>query len=167
MLQKIERPFLMMSRGAAIVGVLFLLLVAAMSVADILTREATGRPIRGAHDLASLLTIVIIASAFPAGLLERRQIKLTLLGSVLPRPITRAMEILGALLTGAMFLAIAYFVTQYAIRVSNSGQFTMVLGWPLGPWWWVASVCFWACVPAQLFVILAEVFDHPAPQHQD
>jgi TRAP-type C4-dicarboxylate transport system permease small subunit len=155
------------SRGAAILGVLFLLMVAAMSVADIVVREVTGRPIRGAHDLAGLLTIVIIASSFPAGLMERRQIKVTILGSFLPDPVHRAMEVFGAVLTGVMFLFIAYYVTLHAMRVTDSAQFTMVLNIPLGPWWWVASVCFWACVPAQLFVIIAEILGRPAPQHQD
>jgi TRAP-type C4-dicarboxylate transport system permease small subunit len=129
---KLERTFMLMSRAAATLGVLFLLLVAAMSVADIVTREITGRPIRGAHDLASLLTIIIIASSFPAGLLERRQIKVTVLGSFLPESINRAMEVLGAVLTGAMFLFIAYFVTLHAIRVSDSHQATMVLNMPIG-----------------------------------
>jgi hypothetical protein len=35
---KLERTFMLMSRAAATLGVLFLLLVAAMSVADIVTR---------------------------------------------------------------------------------------------------------------------------------
>jgi len=167
MMKKLERTFMLMSRAAATLGVLFLLLVAAMSVADIVIREITGRPIRGAHDLASLLTIIIIASSFPAGLLERRQIKVTVLGSFLPESINRAMEVLGAVLTGAMFLFIAYFVTLHAMRVSDSHQATMVLNMPIGPWWWIASLCFWACIPAQLFVIIAEILGHPASQHQD
>ncbi|MCY0152475.1 TRAP transporter small permease subunit [Hoeflea alexandrii] len=166
-MKKLERTFMLMSRAAATLGVLFLLLVAAMSVADIVIREITGRPIRGAHDLASLLTIIIIASSFPAGLLERRQIKVTVLGSFLPESINRAMEVLGAVLTGAMFLFIAYFVTLHAMRVSDSHQATMVLNMPIGPWWWTASICFWACIPAQLFVIIAEILGHPASQHQD
>ncbi|SOE18253.1 TRAP-type C4-dicarboxylate transport system permease small subunit [Hoeflea halophila] len=166
-MKKLERTFMLMSRGAATLGVLFLLLVAAMSVADIVVREITGRPIRGAHDLASLLTIIIIASSFPAGLLERRQIKVTVLGSFLPESINRAMEVLGAVLTGAMFLFIAYFVTLHAMRVSDNHQATMVLNMPIGPWWWIASICFWACIPAQLFVIIAEILGQPAAQHQD
>ena len=166
-MRKLERAFMLMSRTAATLGVLFLLLVAAMSVADIIVREFTGRPIRGAHDLAGLLTIIIIASSFPAGLLERRQIKVTILGSFLPDGVNRAMEVLGAVLTGAMFLFIAYFVTLHAMRVTGSNQSTMVLNMPIAPWWWIASMCFWACIPAQLFVIIAEILGHPASQHQD
>lgn len=167
MMKKLERAFLLMSRTAATLGVLFLLLVAAMSVTDIVVREITGRPIRGAYDLASLLTIIIIASSFPAGLLERRQIKVTVLGSFMSESVNRALDVFGALLTGVMFLFIAYFVTLHAMRVTDSNQMTMVLNMPIGPWWWIASICFWACIPAQLFVIIAEILGHPAPQYQD
>ena len=165
-MQRLERPFLLLSRGAAIVGVLFLLMVAGLSVLDILTREAIGQPIRGAGDIAGLLTIIIIAACFPAGLMERRQIKVTFLGSILPRGANRALEVFSALMTGLMFLAMAYYVTLHAQRVSASHEYTMVLNWPIAPWWWVATACFWVCVPAQLFVTVAEILDRPAPDYE-
>lgn len=166
-MQRLERQFLLISRGAAIIGVLFLLMIAALSVADILTREATGHPIRGAGDFAELLIIVVIASCFPAGLLERRQVKVTFLGATLPPMANRALEVFGALLTGLMFLAMAYYVTLHAQRLSESAEFTMVLNWPIAPWWWVASVCFWICVPAQMFVTVAEILGRPTPDFED
>jgi TRAP-type C4-dicarboxylate transport system permease small subunit len=165
-MQRLERWFLFISRGAAIVGVLFLLMVAGLSVIDIVTREATGRPIHGAGDLAALLTIIIIASCFPAGLLERRQIKVTFLGAALPRMANRALEVFGALMTGLMFLAIAYYVMLHAQRVTASNEYTMVLNWPIAPWWWLASACFWICVPAQIFVTVAEILGRPAPDYE-
>jgi TRAP-type C4-dicarboxylate transport system permease small subunit len=161
-LDAIERKLLILSRGAAALGVLFLLLVAALSVADIVTREVTGRPIRGAHDLSGLLIIIIIAACFPAGLLERRQIEVTLIRNVIPAWANRVMRTVAATLTGFMFVCIAWFVTVHAGRIAASQEYTMVLNWPLGPWWWAAAVCFWACVPAQLFVILAEATGRPA-----
>ena len=165
-MQSIERPFLLISRAAAAAGVLCLLLVAGLSVADIVLREATGQPIRGAADIAGLLTILIIASCFPAGLLERRQIKVTFLGSILPAWANRALEVFGALMTGLMFLAIAWFMTRHALRVTANHQYTMVLNLPIAPWWWIATACFWACVPAQLFVILAEALGYTTTESE-
>lgn len=165
-MQRLERQFLLLSRTAAMIGVLFLLIVAGLSVADILTREVSGQPIRGAGDIASMLTILIIASCFPAGLLERRQIKVTFLGAILPRGANRALEVFSALMTGLMFLAMAWYVTLHAQRVSASHEYTMVLNWPIAPWWWLATACFWVCVPAQLFVTLAEILDRPAPDYE-
>ena len=162
MLDRIERLLSIVARAAAILGVLFLLVVAALSVADIVIRELTGRPIRGAHDIGKLLTIVIIAACFPAGLLERRQIEVTLIEFVVSDTINRIMRVFAALLTGFMFACIAYFVTLHAGRISASQEYSMVLGLPLGPWWWLASICFWACLPAQLFVIIAEAVGRPA-----
>jgi len=161
-MDRIERQMLIVTRTAAVLGVLFLLLVAALSVLDILVREIQGRPIRGAGDLSRLLTIIIVAACFPAGLLERRQIKVAMLGALLPAWATRVLEVFGAVLTCVMFAFIAYYVTLYAQRVSASNEYTMILNWPIAPWWWAASLCFWACIPAQLFVILAEAMGRPA-----
>ena len=166
-MQRIERQMLFVTRAAAILGVFFLLIVAGLSVLDIVVREWTGRPMRGAGDLARLLTIIIIAACFPAGLLERRQIKVTLLGAILPVWANRVIEVFAALLTCLMFAFIAYYVTLYAQRVTASAEFTMVLRWPIAPWWWAASICFWACIPAQLFVVVAEAVGHPAAPHED
>lgn len=163
-MQKIEYQMLMVTRTAAILGVLFLLMIAALSVVDIAVRELTGRPIRGANDIARLLTIIVIAACFPAGLLERRQIKVTLLGSILPGWANRILETLGALLTLVMFAFIAWFVMKHAQRVTASAEYTMVLNLPIAPWWWAASACFWACLPAQLFVVLAEALGHDIAQ---
>jgi TRAP-type transport system small permease protein len=167
MMDRIERQMLLVTRAAAVLGVLFLLLVAALSVLDILVREIQGRPIRGTGDLARLLTIIIVSACFPAGLLERRQIKVALLGSLLPAWANRVLEVFGALLTCLMFAFIAYYVTLHAQRVSASNEYTMILNWPIAPWWWAASLCFWACLPAQIFVILAEALGRPAIATED
>ena len=79
-MRNIERRMLVVTRAAAALGVLFLLIVAGLTVVDIMVRAASGRPIHGADDLSHMLTIIIVAACFPAGLLERRQIKVTFLG---------------------------------------------------------------------------------------
>lgn len=162
-MDKVERLLLMVSRTAAIVGVIFLLGVAALSVVDILVREATGRPIRGAMDLSEMLTIIIIAACFPAGLMERRQIRVSFLGDILGRYVNRVLEVFGAVMTAIMFICIAYYMTLHAQRVSASAEYTMILHMPIAPWWWTAVACFWVCVPAQLFAVCAEILGRPAP----
>lgn len=164
---RLEHYMLVVTRTAAVLGVFFLLMVALLSVADIIVREVQGRPIRGANDIARLLTIIVIAACFPAGLLERRQIKVALLGTLLPPIANRVLEVMGALLTLVMFAFIAYYVTLYAQRVTASAQYTMVLNIPIAPWWWAASACFWACIPAQAFVIVAEALGQPPRQIED
>ncbi|MGR3425581.1 MAG: TRAP transporter small permease subunit [Pseudooceanicola nanhaiensis] len=154
-----------MTRGlrlTAFLGALFLLLVAGLSVADILVRQMTGRPIHGAHDTAALLTIVIVAACFPAGLMERRQIKVTIIEVFVSPLANRIMRIIGELATGFMFLCIAWFLTQHAIKISARSEVSMILKWPVGPWWWAAAMLFWACIPAQLYVIIAEILGRAA-----
>ncbi|WP_163851338.1 TRAP transporter small permease subunit [Pseudooceanicola aestuarii] len=148
-------------RMIAALGALFLLLVAGLAVVDILVREFTGRPVHGAHDISKLLTIVIVAACFPAGLMERRQIKVTLIQAVAGPRANRVMGVIAELATLFMFACIAWFLTQHAIKVSGRAEVSMILNTPVGPWWWAAAALFWACLPAQLFVIAAEATGRP------
>jgi len=158
--RKLETILKKAMRFTAALGAFALLVVAGMSVMDILVREATGRPVHGVHDISKLLTIVIVAACFPAGLMERRQIKVTLLAGFIGPRTNRVLRIVSELATGFMFVCIAWFLSQHAAKVSARSELSMVLNWPVGPWWWAACALFWACIPAQIFVILAEIFDH-------
>ncbi len=149
-------------RVTAVLGVLCLLLVAGLSVIDIAIRELTGRPLRGANDIGSLLMIVVVSACFPAGLLERRQIKVTLIRSVIGPRLDRAMRVIAAIATGFMFTCIAWFLTLHAMKITASAEYSMVLGLPIGPWWWASAVLFWICVPAQLFVVVSEALGRVA-----
>ncbi len=64
---RFERLLLVLTRMAAALGVACLLVIAAMSVLDIVLRQFFGTPIPGAHDVAKLVNILIIAACFPAG----------------------------------------------------------------------------------------------------
>src|SRR6056297_710096 len=104
----IERRLLMAARIASGLGVAGLLAIAGLSVADIALREGLGTPLHGAHDIAGLATIIIIASCFPAGLLERRQIQVRLLGGALGGGVARVLDTIGAVAMLAMFALIAW-----------------------------------------------------------
>ena len=160
-MDRIEDILARSTRVTAALGAFLLLLVAGLAVVDIVAREVTGRPVRGAYDVTKLMTIVIVAACFPAGLLERRQIKVTLIRAIIGPRFDRVLRIVAALATGFMFLCIAWFLTKHAIKVTARSEYSMVLNLPIGPWWWAAALLFWACIPAQLFVIVAEMTGRP------
>ena len=162
-MRRFERLLLVLTRMAAALGVACLLVIAAMSVLDIVLRQFFAAPIAGAHDVAKLVNILIIAACFPAGLLERKQIQVTLLGSWLGAAASKVLNTLGAMATLAMFSLIAWQMTRYALEMQSYGEKSMVLGWPLAPWWWAAAALFWICVPAQLLALLGQMADRPPP----
>lgn len=141
----------------AIFGACCLLLLATLSVVDIFMRELTGRPLRGAHDFSKSLILIVVASCFPAGLLERRQIKVTIIEAYANPAANRAMRLMAELLTGFMFVCIAWFLTQHAAKIGARSEVTMVLHMPLAPFWWIAAGLFWVCVPTQFLVIMQEL----------
>lgn len=160
-MDRIENALLIASRVAAGLGVACLLVVACLSVLDIVMRELLGDPLAWAGDVSKLAIILIISACFPAGLLERRQIQVKLLGTLLGPVGNRVLDTIGAIATLGMFVGIAWYVTDYAGSAVVSAEYTMVLNVPLAPWWWAAAACFWACVPAQIFVIGAEIAGRP------
>lgn len=160
-MDQIEKNLTKVMRVTAVIGAFALLVVSGLAVLDIVVREITGRPIHGVNDIAKLLTIVIVAACFPAGLMERRQIKVTMLEGLFSPTANRIMRIVAEILTGFMFACMAWFLTKHAIKVSARNELSMVLQAPVGPWWWAAAALFWACLPAQLVIILSEIMNRP------
>lgn len=165
-MQRIEDFMTHALRVIAVIGALCLLAVACLSVIDISVREASGRPLHWAHDISTLLIIVIVAACFPAGLMERRQIKVTIIeGFVGPRA-NRIMRLVAELLTVFMFVCMAWYLTQYAIKVDARDEVSMVMGLPVAPFWWVATGLFWVCIPAQLLIIVMEFLGRGSAQYE-
>src|SRR3954467_8737538 len=93
MLAALERITLTATRALSVVGLVALMGLAAMTLADGLLRWLANRPIEGVRDLGGLAIAVAIACCIPVGLVERGNIVIRL-GATL-NPLVR--PLLGAL----------------------------------------------------------------------
>ncbi|MGX1096273.1 TRAP transporter small permease [Amorphus sp. MBR-141] len=162
MFDEIESRLSRVSRASGIVGIGGLLLVAVLTVADILARWLLGAPLAGIDDVTKLAIIVVISACFSAGLFERRQIQIRFLGALLGRHASAVLDAFAALATTLMFVLITWQMGVYAGEVTQSGETTFLLRIPVGPIWWAATIFFGLCVPLQAVVALSDIARIPS-----
>jgi TRAP-type C4-dicarboxylate transport system permease small subunit len=140
------------TRRVAFIGLLGLLIVAVVTMADVLLRWLFSAPIEGYEDITRLLFAIIVASCFPAGLLQGRNITIRFLGKGLGPRATQIFEALGALATFFFFSVVTWQIARFALDETVNNRFTQTLEITTGPWWWFVSFLLLMCIPVQ-FVI--------------
>src|SRR6267378_4209615 len=107
MLAALERLTLNATRALSVVGLIALMGLAAMTLADGLLRWLANRPIEGVRDLGGLANAVAIACCIPVGLIERGNIAIRL-GSLLHPRVGKLLDALAALAVAAVLAAAAW-----------------------------------------------------------
>jgi TRAP-type transport system small permease protein len=141
----------------ALAGFAGLLILAIMVTADILLRFLFDYPLQGVNDVSAVVMAVVIAACIPQCLSLKQNISIEVLGSMSPRRIQLALNLFASLAVLGFFGLMVWQFVPYAQAITASGEKTWVLGWPVGPWWWVATGFFGIAVLAQLVVVLGDV----------
>ena len=142
------------ARWVALLGLAGLLALAFATILDVFLRWLFNAPITGVRDAASLFVAIVISCALPTCMAERRNITIRFLGKITSRKWGDILEVFGNLFTLIIFALIAWQVWLYANELGAQKEVTMVLGWPLSPWWRGVSIILALCVPIQIMVIL-------------
>lgn len=145
------------TRRVAYIGLIGLLLVAIATMVDVLLRWLFNSPIEGYEDVTRLLFSIIIASCFPALLLQQRNITIRFLGKALGPRATLWLEALGSLATLFFFTAMAWQIGSFAWEEVANHHYTQTLELATGPWWWATTAVLILCVPVQGLMALAAV----------
>ena len=145
MLAALERLTLTATRALSVVGLIALMALAAMTLADGLLRWLANRPIEGVRDLGGLAIAVAIACCIPAGLVERGNIAIRLGAS-------KVLDAFAALLVTAVLAAAAWQFWIYAAKMARARETTFVLQIPVAPFWFGVDLILWIAVLVQLIV---------------
>ena len=151
MLAALERLTLTATRALSVVGLVALMGLAAMTLADGLLRWLANRPIEGVRDLGGLAIAVAIACCIPVGLIERGNIAIRLGGALHPR-LGKALDALAALAVAAILAAAAWQFWIYAAKMARAHETTFVLQIPIAPFWFGVDAILWLAVLVQLIV---------------
>src|SRR5581483_6007805 len=143
MLAALERLTLTATRALSVVGLIVLMGLAAMTLADGLLRWLANKPIEGVRDLGGLAIAVAIACCIPVGLVERGNIAIRL-GEHLHRGLGRVVA--------AVLATAAWQFWIYAAKLARAHETTFVLQIPLAPFWFGVDLILWAAVLVQLIV---------------
>ena len=153
-LVRIARGF---CKWLALLGLVGLVALAFMSIADVMMRWLFSSPIDGVSDVYRLLIAVVVATFFPASFAERGHISIQFLATILPRKGRKVLTVLVATVTLAFTVVLGWQFVLYCLEVYSAGETTWLLGIDVTPWWSVVTVFILLCIPIQLIVLLAEM----------
>jgi TRAP-type C4-dicarboxylate transport system permease small subunit len=156
-MQKLERLALIGTRGLSLVGLIALMALAVMTLADGTLRWLANRPIEGVRDVGAVIIAVAVCCCLPAGLMERSHITIRVAGSLLGRGAAAVLDALASLLVWGVTLAMAWQFTVFAGKIARAGETTWVLKIPTAPFWYVVAGILWLAALVQLVVVLTQL----------
>ncbi len=152
MLAALERITLAATRALSVVGLVALMGLAAMTLADGLLRWIASRPIEGVRDLGGLAIAVAIACCLPVGLMERANIAIRLGKG----GFGRALEALASTAVCITLALAAWQFWLYAEKMARAKETTFVLQIPIAPFWLGVDGILWLAVLVQAIVALRD-----------
>ena len=157
MLHRLERVALLATRGLSLAGLIALMLLAAMTLADGTLRWLANRPIEGVRDVGAAVIAVAVSCCFPAGLMERAHITIRVAGSVLGSRFGLVLDALAASAVWVVTIAMAWQFTVFAGKIAHAGETTWVLKIPTAPFWYTVATILWVAAVVQAIVVLLQL----------
>ncbi|WP_417587978.1 TRAP transporter small permease [Pararhodobacter oceanensis] len=156
-LARLHRYCVALGKPTAVIGILGLMLIAVITILAVVARAVFNHPLVWSHDAASLIIIIVVASCFPTGVLQRKHIAIEFLGAALGQRANRWLTAFGAAVTTIALAGLAWQLTGFAIQETQGHGSTIVMRIPTGPVWWLAAIVVWAAVPMQILVTLQAI----------
>ena len=157
MLQRLERIGLGATRALSVAGLLLLMALAAMTLADGLLRWLANRPIEGVRDLGAVIVAVAVCCCIPVGLMERANISIRVAKDLLGERASRMLEAFAALAALIVIGAMAWQFTVFAGKIARVGETTWILKIPTAPFWYLVAAILWLAVAVQLIVLVLDI----------
>ena len=155
-LANLERVALASTRVLSVVGLIALMVLAFLTLANGLLRWLVNQPIAGVVDVGALAIAIAVCCCIPVSLMERSHITFRLV-SAASLKLGRVLDALAAVAVAAVLAFMAYEFYAYAKSLVASGEQTYVLKIPAAPFWYAADVILWIAVAVQLVVVAVDV----------
>ncbi len=128
-----------LTRRIAFVAVLSMLIVAGVTIADVILRAVADSPVVGMNELTEVFFAVAIAACFPAGLTQRVHITVDLLADRYGERVTAWLKVLGAVMLFWMFALLAERMGDIAAELTKTADSTTILEIPTWPFLWLVA----------------------------
>lgn len=148
-----DGPLDHVTRWVALIGLIGLLGITLVIVADVILRGLFNRPIEGLEDIAKFTFAIVVASCFPAGLIQGHNVAIRFLGKGLGDKPTTWLETFAAFCTLVFFLLLAWQFAVFTLDEMAHNRYTQTLQLPTPPFWWVVTGIIAITVPIQLVVL--------------
>jgi TRAP-type C4-dicarboxylate transport system permease small subunit len=154
-LAALERAALVSTRALSIVGLVALMVLAFVTLANGLLRWLANQPIAGVVDVGALAIAIAVCCCLPVAMMERSNIAFRVVSAMSPR-LGRVLDAVAAVAVAVTLALMAYEFFIYAQSLVASGERTYVLKIPAAPFWFAADAILWIAVAVQLVVVAAE-----------
>lgn len=158
-MDRLERWTIPFTRMVAFLGLVALLALAAVILANAALSWLFTAPIDGVRDWVKLIVAIAIAACLPSVLATRTNITIRFLGRVATPRVERILDLFGAVVTLFALAVLAWQLQDYVIELRETGETTENLGMPIAPWWQVVTVLFYLGVAIQALVVVAAARD--------
>ena len=155
LLTRLERAALVGTRALSVVGLVALMVLAFLTLANGLLRWLFKQPIAGVVDVGALAIAIAVCCCLPVAMMERSNIAFRL-GSSMNPALGRLLDAIAAVAVAVVLALMAYEFFLYAQSLVVSGERTYVLKIPAAPFWFAADAILWLAVAVQIVVVALE-----------
>jgi TRAP-type C4-dicarboxylate transport system permease small subunit len=155
-LARLEKAALISTRALSVVGLVALMVFAAMTLADGLMRWLANQPIEGVRDIGALAIAVAVSCCIPVGLVERSNITIRVVES-LSKKTSRVLDALAAVVVEVVMVLMAWQFYLHASNIARAQETTWVLRLPMAPFWYGVDAILWFAVMVQAVVVALEL----------
>jgi TRAP-type C4-dicarboxylate transport system permease small subunit len=145
------------TRWIMAVGFTALIGVALLTMTDVLLRWLFNSPLEGLEDLNRYTFAIVIATCFPAGLIQGHNVTIRFLGPMLGKRATLWLEVLGALSTLVFFALLVWRFAVFSRDEAAAGRFTLTLEMATAPWWWSVTAMIAIAVLVQCLISIVRI----------
>ncbi len=143
-----------LTRRVAAIGFTGLVAMAVLTMFDASMRYLGLPRIPGFSDFGEVIYAVVIASCFPAGLLQGHNVTIRFLGKGLGRRGAAWLETFGATLTLAFFSMLVWQFLLLTLDYQKNDRVTGTIEMSVAPWWWLTTAIMAMCIPVQVLVLI-------------
>jgi TRAP-type C4-dicarboxylate transport system permease small subunit len=141
-----------------------LVIMMLVTLVDVCMRYAFNNPIRGAYEMVEAMMAVFVFNGMSTAFLQRRNIVIDLVDSLLQRSIVVALIRMSDVLTVATITLFAYAMIKPALQSYSYGEVKMELQVPI---WWFWAAALFGIAGAILCSTGALIAPPPKPRHDN
>jgi TRAP-type C4-dicarboxylate transport system permease small subunit len=155
-LARLERLARTGTRALSMLGLLALMVLASITLANGLLRWAFNSPIAGVVDLGGLAIAIAVSCCIPASMMERSHITFRLVSSTIPA-FGRVLDVLADTVVAIVLGLMAWQFWVYAGELMLTGERTYVLKIAVAPFWYASGLVLWIAAAVQCVIVMLDI----------
>ncbi|MGE0745871.1 MAG: TRAP transporter large permease subunit [Rhodospirillales bacterium] len=139
-LERLQEACAAATRPIAFLGVIGMLIVSGVTVADVLLRWLANSGVAALNEVVSMTFAVAVAACMPSGCARGVNLTVDILERWLAPRLAAWLAAAGSVLLFVFFAVLAWRIGVFARSVADQGLITIILNWPQAPFLYAAAI---------------------------